>query len=137
MPETGWEAAELLQRADPNARARAAQKLRYEDFGADLSRALEDRVFDPDPEIRALAVSLIPDLREPVSPDLLSSALQDPCPDVVVSAAEAFAILRFPRASDILSTFLAMTPDLTGPLAISLAKIGTHIDSSHVIYPLH
>ena len=123
MPETGWEAAELLQRADPNARARAAQKLRYEDLGADLNRALEDRVFDPDPEIRALAVSLIPDLREPVSPDLLSSALQDSCPDVVVSAAEAFAILRFPRASDILTECLAMRPDLVGPLALALAKL--------------
>lgn len=123
MPETGWEAAELLQRADPNARARAAQKLRSEDFGAELSRALEDRVFDPDPEIRTLAVSLIPDLREPVSPDLLSSALQDPCPDVAVSAAEAFAVLRFPRASDILSECLAMRPDLVGPLALALARL--------------
>ena len=123
MPETGREAAELLQRADPNARARAAQRLRYEDFGAELSRALQDNVFDPDPEIRSLAVGLIPDLREPVSPELLSSALHDSCPDVAISAAEAFAILRFPRASDILSECLALRPQLAGPLALALARL--------------
>ncbi|HEY2925137.1 MAG TPA: HEAT repeat domain-containing protein [Candidatus Eisenbacteria bacterium] len=121
MPKARKEAAELLQRADPGAKAREAQRL--EDFGAELSRALEDRVFDPDPETRSLAVSLIQGRPDPIPPDLLASALEDPSPDVVVSAAEALASLRIPRASDALSECLASRPELSGPLALALAKL--------------
>ncbi len=123
MPETGWEAAELLQRADPNSRARAAQKLQQEDFGAELSRALEDRVFDPDPEVRALATFLLLSLRESASPDLLFSALEDTSPDVVAAAAEALASLKPPRAADALTECLASRPGLAGPLALAMAKL--------------
>jgi HEAT repeat protein len=121
MPKARKEAAELLQRADSGAKAREAQRL--EDFGAELNRALEDRVFDPDPETRSLAVSLIQGRPDPIPPDLLASALEDPSPDVVVSAAEALASLRIPRASDALSECLASRPELSGPLALALAKL--------------
>ncbi len=123
MPETGWTAADLLQRADPSAKARETQGLQTESFGAELSRALEDRVFDPDPETRFLAISLIPGTPSPVPPDLLASVLEDPCPDVVLSAALAIATLRFPRACDSLSECLASRPGLAGPLALALAKL--------------
>ena len=124
MPDAGREAAESLHSADPGAMARDAEILEPEDFGAELSRALEDRVFDPDPEVRSLAVSLIPGLHDPIPPDLLASALEDPCPDVVLSAAEALVSLRVPRASDVLSECLASRPQLTGPLALALARLG-------------
>lgn len=123
MPETGREAADQLQRPDPDARARAAQQLLQQDFGAELSRALEDRVFDPDPEVRALATSLIPALRNSGSPELLFSALEDPCPDVVVAAAEALAALRPPRTADALTECLASRPDLAGPIALAMARL--------------
>jgi len=110
MPEAGREAAELVQ-------------LKGEDFGAELSRALEDRVFDPDPEVRSLALSLIPGLSDPIPPDLLASALEDPSPDVALSAAEALVSLRAPRASDVLSECFASRPELTGPLALALARL--------------
>jgi HEAT repeat protein len=121
MPEARREAAELLKRADPGAKARDAEKL--EGFGAELSRALEDRVFDPDPEVRSLAVSLIRGGPDPIPPDLLVSALEDPSPDVVVSAAEALVLLRIPRASDALSECLASRPELAGPVALALARL--------------
>lgn len=124
MPETGREAADQLQRSDPNARARAALKLQQQDFGAELSRALEDRVFDPDPEVRVLATTLLPTLRTAGSPELLFSALEDPCPDVVVAAAEALAALRPPRAADALTECLASRPDLAGPIALAMARLG-------------
>ncbi|MBI4364049.1 MAG: HEAT repeat domain-containing protein [Candidatus Latescibacteria bacterium] len=124
MQEPGREAADDLQRADPDARARAALKLQKEDFGAELSRALEDRVFDPDPEVRVLATALLPSLRTSESPELLFSALEDPCPDVVVSAAEALAALRPPRAADALTECLASRPDLAGPIALAMARLG-------------
>jgi|GEM_PF-2190191 len=123
MPEAGRNAAELLQRADPSAQAREAQRLQAEDFGAELSRALEDRVFDPDPETRSLAISLIPGLKRPISHELLPSILEDPCPDVVVAAAEALVMLRAPHACDVLSECLASRPELAGPLALALAKL--------------
>lgn len=123
MPETGWNAADLLQRADPSSKAREAQGLQTESFRAELSRALEDRAFDPDPEIRFLAVSAIPASPGSVPPDLLASILEDPCPDVVLSAALAIATLRSPRACDSLSECLASRPDLAGPLALAMAKL--------------
>jgi len=123
MPEAGWNAANLLQRADPGAKAREAQRLQAESFGAELSRALEDRVFDPDPETRSLAISLIPLVQGSVPPELLVSALEDACPDVVLAAAEALANLKSPRACDAISECLAGRPDLAGPLALALAKL--------------
>jgi HEAT repeat protein len=123
MPEAGYNAAQMLQRADPSVTAREAQRLQTEDLGAGLSLALEDRLFDPDPETRSLAISLIPGLKGPVPPELLPSILQDACPDVVVSAAEALAALRAPHACDTLSECLASRPELAGPLALALAKL--------------
>ncbi len=123
MPEAGWNAAQLLQRADSSAKAREAQGLQTEDSGAELSRALEDRLFDPDPETRSLAISVIPGLKGPVPPELLPSILEDACPDVVVSAAEALAALRTPHACDTLSECLASRPELAGPLALALARL--------------
>ncbi len=123
MPEAGREAAELLQRADPDSGARDAEKGGGEETGAELTRALEDRVFDPDPEVRSIAVSLIPGFQGSIPPDLLVSSLDDPCPDVVVSAAEALVLLRAPHASDALTECLASRPELTGPLALALAKL--------------
>ncbi len=73
MPETGWNAADLLQRADPSAKDREAQRPRTEGLGASASCALEDRVFDPDPETRYLAV--IATLRPPRACDSLSESL--------------------------------------------------------------
>ncbi len=123
MPETGWNAADLLHRADPSSKAREAQRLQAEGLGAELSHALEDRVFDPDPETRSLAISLIPGLQSQVPLEILASALEDPCPDVVLSAAEGLATLRMPRACDLISECLASRPELTGPLALALAKL--------------
>jgi len=123
MPEAGWNAADLLQRADPGAKAREAQRLQTESFGAELSRALEDRVFDPDPETRSLAISLIPGAQGSVPPDLLLSALEDPCADVVLASAEALATLGAPRACDAISECIAARPDLAGPLALALARL--------------
>jgi len=123
MPEAGWNAADLLQRTDPGAKAREAQRLQAESLGAELSRALEDRVFDSDPGTRSLAISLIPGMQGSVPSELLVSALQDPCPDVVLAAAEALATLRAPRACDAISECLAERPDLAGPLALALARL--------------
>src|SRR5258705_4717680 len=123
MPEAGSYAAQWLQRADPSGKAREAQRLQTEDLGAELSRALEDRVFDPDPETRSLAISLIPGLEQPIPHELLPSLLEDPCPDVVVAAAEALVVLRAPHACDVLSECLASRPELTGPLALALARL--------------
>ncbi len=43
MPEAGWNAAKLLQRADPSVEAREAQRLPTEGFGAELSLDPLDR----------------------------------------------------------------------------------------------
>ena len=123
MPDTGSEAAELLQRADPSVTARAAEKLKQEGFDSELSRALEDRLFDPDPEVRALATALFPSFGATASPDLLYAALEDSSPDVVAVAAEALATLKLPRAADALTECLASRPDLAGPLALAMAKL--------------
>ena len=123
MPETGWNAAQLLQRADPSVTAREAQGLQAEDSGAGLSRALEDRLFDPDPETRSLAISLIAGHQDSVPADLLPSILEDASPDIVVAAAEALATLRSAHACDTLSECLATRPELAGPLALALAKL--------------
>jgi HEAT repeat protein len=123
MQEAGRNAAQVLQRANTSVTAREAQGLQAEDSGAELSRALEDRLFDPDPETRSLAISLIPGLKGPVPPELLPSILEDACPDVVVLAAEALAALRTPHACDTLSECLASRPELAGPLALALARL--------------
>ena len=124
MPRTGSEAAELLQRADPHARARAALAISKGESDPELGTILEDRVFDPDPEVRVLAATLLPAFTTTASPDLLFSALEDPCPDVVVAAAEGIATLRPPRAADALTECLASRPGLAGPLALAMAKLG-------------
>jgi len=123
MPEAGWNAAQLLQRADPSVTAREAQRLQAEDSSAGLSRALEDRLFDPDPETRSLAISSIPGSSDSRSGELLPSILEDACPDIVVTAAEALVALRAPHACDTLSECLASRPELAGPLALALAKL--------------
>jgi HEAT repeat protein len=123
MPEAGWNAAQLLQRADPSVTAREAQGLQAEASDAGLSRALEDRLFDPDPETRSLAISMIPGYQESVPAELLPSLLEDACPDIVLSAAEALATLRSPHACDTLSECLVSRPELAGPLALAFARL--------------
>jgi HEAT repeat protein len=122
MPDAGREGAEVLRGGDPGSWAQDAPTHEREDPGAELSRALEDRVFDPDPEVRSLAVSLIPGLEEP-SPDLLASALEDRCPDVVIAAAEALVVMRSPRGADRLARCLTHRPELVGPIALALSDL--------------
>ena len=124
MPRTGSEAAELLQRADPLARARAALTISTGALGAELGSLLEDRLFDPDPEVRVLTATLFAAPAAAASPENLFSALEDPCSDVVVAAAEALVSLRPARAVDALTECLASRPDLAGPLALAMGVLG-------------
>ncbi len=122
MPEPGSEAADLLQRGEPRDRARAARTLK--DPSAAGAALIEDRAFDPDPEVRALALRLLAERRSPSSEEVLLSALADECPDVALSAAEALAARRHARAADAISECIAARSDLAGPLALALARLG-------------
>ena len=124
MPETGKEAAVERRHADPIAKARAAFLLEPKVSGTELSRTIEDRVFDPDPDVRILATSLLATIPGSGSPEILFSALQDPNPEVVLAAAEALVGLGPPRTADALTECLASRPELAGPFALAMATLG-------------
>jgi HEAT repeat protein len=90
----------------------------------DAAPPLEDRVFDPDPEVRSQALSQLATCREDVAEDVLSPALADECPDVVIAAAESLAARRAPHAADALTECIDSRPELAGPLALVLAQLG-------------
>lgn len=122
MPEPGTEAADLLQDEDPRTRARAAQTLTT--HGVSGAALLEDRAFDPDPEVRMLAVRLLAADRSAAAEDVLLSALGDDCGEVAIAAAEALAARRPARAADAVTECFTSRPELQGPLALALAQLG-------------
>jgi HEAT repeat protein len=115
------EAAQLLQREEAQVRARARRTLIRADAPAAL---LEDRAFDPDPEVRAFAIRLLATERPAAANDVLIPALMDDCAEVALAAAESLATLRPARASDAITECFAARPELAGPLALALAELG-------------
>jgi HEAT repeat protein len=122
MPEPGTEAADLLQDEDPRIRARAAQTLI--EHGVSGAALLEDRAFDPDPEVRMLAVRLLVADRSAAAEEVLLSALGDDCREVAIAAAEVLAARRPARAADAVTECFTSRPELQGPLALALAHLG-------------
>jgi HEAT repeat protein len=122
MPEPGTEAADLLQDEDPRIRAHAAQTLI--ERGVSGAALLEDRAFDPDPEVRMLAVGLLAADRSAAAEEVLLSALGDDCAEVAIAAAEVLATRRPARAADAVTECFTARPELQGPLALALAHLG-------------
>jgi HEAT repeat protein len=85
---------------------------------------LEDRAFNSDPEVRALAIRLLASNRTAAGDDVLLSALEDEAPEVVLAAAETLAALRLPQAADAITECVTTRPELKGPLALALAALG-------------
>ncbi len=122
MPEPGSEAADLLQREEPRSRAHAVQTL--SDAGVVSAAFLEDRAFDPDPELRALAIRLLAGTHSAAAEDVLFSALSDACAEVALAAAETLAMHPPKRAADAITECFTARPELKGPLALALARLG-------------
>ena len=83
MPRPGLEAAHPLQREEPRQDAHTHRALT--ETGAPAGAPLEDRAFDPDPGVRALAIRLLAAAGSTVADDVLRPALEDDSADVVVA----------------------------------------------------